>query len=786
MEVRGETRGPEGGAAPLGLRVLSVGRGIAAAMAVRQLADLGAECSCWEWRDPRPGGWPPGELFREFLQTDIEVVARPASLEEMKGRLADLSPHFDIVITDLDANELSPEHRWAALREENPKGVLANVTDFGLSGPYAGWAADELCAYAMGGYWAIAGDPGREPLRVPGYQAQLHAGLALAVAALAAARAANRDGIGQEVEVSAVEAMLGAHWDVTVAWSHEGTVIERTGSDLFRAKDGYVFFYQVVFFPDLTVLIGRPELAEDPRWTTRDAWLKNAPEFWKIVAEWCTDRTTSEIVEMGQLLRLPVVAMPSIQSLLDDEVLDERGYYRLVGGRKLPGRPVRWSEPWAVPDPGGRLASILNAPKLPSAPLHPRSQGRTISEPLHGVRVLELTNNWAGPLAGRHLADLGAEVIKIERVDLPATRSNFWPGRVQGKYHWNRSGYFNEMNRNKRSVSLNLASETGRNLFLRLVEESDVIIENNSARVMPNLGLAYDVLRKVNPRLVMVSISGFGATGSRRDWVAFGSNVEVAVGLAGLTGYDGTVPYRTGTFVADPIGGTQAALSVLAALDRVERTGRGAHIDLSLVEATLPFMLWGFVHFHQSGTPFNPIGNADPWDAPTGAYLSADEDSWIALAVRTDEEWNRLAELTGINPELGSDRESRLTNRRLIDDSLKDWVRGGAQYERVGQLQDAGIRAAPILKNYQLHADPHLLARDAFVRIDHPDTGSFPYPGFPWRLSETPARIRCHAPRFGEDNTFVFGSLLGLSEEEILALYEEGVSAAVPTAYDHD
>jgi crotonobetainyl-CoA:carnitine CoA-transferase CaiB-like acyl-CoA transferase len=771
---------------PLGLRVLSIARGVAGAYTTRQLADLGARCSWWRWTEPPPGEWPPDPVFESFFTTGIEVLAERRSDAELLRDLQRLAGRFDVLVTDLRADEQPEGALLELLAPFNPALVIAVASHMGRTGPYAGWAADELTDYALGGYWGFAGDPAREPLRVPGYQAQMHAGLALSVSTLAASRHARRTGVGQEVEASAVEAMLGAHWDATVTWTHTGGVVERTGSDLFPAADGFVFFYQVVWFPNLMTLIGRPDLAGDERWSTWPAWLENAAEFWAIVADWCRTRTMEEIVQAAQELRLPVVAMADASSLLEDATLIERQYFRQVDEHRLPGRPIRWSVEWPEPTAGHQLRRALADTTQPvrTGPEGRRTRPSRDVGPLAGVRVLELSNNWAGPLAGRHLADLGAEVIKVEHPTKPWTRAGFYPGNVPGTQHWNRAGYFNEMNRNKRSVALNLADAGGRDLFLRLVERADVVLQNNSARVMPNLGLAFENLREVNPRIVMASISGFGATGPRRDWVAFGSNIEVATGLAAITGYDGETPYRTGSFVADPIGGTQAALGIIAALERADRTGVGAHLDVSLIEATLPFMVHGFAHLQSTGRPFVPTGNGDEWAAPTGAYPADGWDQWIAVAVRTDEQWTALARTCGIDPAIGGELRDRLQNRELIDKLLRDWTGAHPQYEAVRALQDAGVPAAPVLKNPQFHSDPHLFARNAFLTIEHPDTGVMPYPGFPWRLSLTRPEIRYAAPRFAEGNDYVFGALLDMSSAEIQELYENGVSSVVPSGLE--
>lgn len=770
--------------APLTYRVLNLGRGVAAAYASRLLADLGAGVSWWRWDQGDDREWPRDDsLFRSWFERGVELHVEEAPPSAIVARAAGVATAFDLVITDFTVNEQTPGAVLTALSRVNPRVVVANADHFGRTGPYAAWNGDEVTDYALGGYWAIAGDPDRAPLRVPGFQAQFHNGMQLALAAMAALRYADTTGHGQEVETSAAEAMLGAHWSTTIAWTHEGRVLKRLGGDLFPATDGWAFFYRMGMYQNILLLIDRPDLLDDERFSTIQNWLANGETLWGMVGEWCATRTVEEIVQTAQELRIPVTPLNTADRLLEDGVLQEREFYVEVDGKKVPGLPYRWNDRWEAKPAPTTLSDSLSADKPPVvAPISPANLGTPVNSdgPLAGLLVLELTNNWAGPIAGRHMADLGAEIIKIELPTKPATRASHYPGKEPGLDHWNRSGYFNEMNRNKRGLALNLATDRGKELFLELVQKADVIVENNSARVMPNLGLGYERLREVNPRIVMASISGFGATGDRKDWVAFGSNIEAACGLAAINGYAGGDPQRTGSFVPDPIAGAHAVIGILAALARRDRTGEGAHLDISLTESALPFMLEAFTYYHNHGELRPRMGNRDPWDAPVGAYRSYGIDDWIAIAVRSDEEWANLCAVTAIDRTLGSTREARLANHDAIDEALEVWTRQRPQYAAVEALQAAGVVAAPILHNWQLHSDRHFAVRNSFVEIDHPSTGVYPYPNAPWHLSRTPASIRQAAPRFAEGNDYVFRSMLGLSEAEVAELYELSVTGNEP------
>jgi crotonobetainyl-CoA:carnitine CoA-transferase CaiB-like acyl-CoA transferase len=399
--------------------------------------------------------------------------------------------------------------------------------------------------------------------------------------------------------------------------------------------------------------------------------------------------------------------------------------------------------------------------------------------------VIEVTGNWAGPLVGRHMGDLGAEVIKVEHVQRPATRALWYPGNEPGKRPYNRAGYFNNLNRSKLDVSLDLSSDEGRELFIRLAEQADVVVENNSARVMPNLGLSWDVLSARNPRLVMASISGFGASGPERDYVAYGANIEASSGLAAVTGYhDDDTPYRANTFYADPITGNYATISILAALRAREASGRGQWIDLSLNECAASFFGDAFVAYQQDGELPPQRGNRHPEYAPQGAYQTVGDDDWLAFTVRDDDEWRALCAVLERgdwleDSELAS-AEGRRARHDELDAGISEWAAPLDHREAADLLQVAGIPAAPVLANYELVTDPHLHEREFYIPITHPEAGVLPFAGMPWKLSRTPGRVSRPAPLFAEHNDYVLGDLLGLDQGERAALEASGVAGREP------
>jgi crotonobetainyl-CoA:carnitine CoA-transferase CaiB-like acyl-CoA transferase len=422
-----------------------------------------------------------------------------------------------------------------------------------------------------------------------------------------------------------------------------------------------------------------------------------------------------------------------------------------------------------------------------AAPLPPPATGVAPTlPPLEGLKVIEVTSNWAGPVCGRFLADLGADVIKVEWATRPATRALVWVGPVpqdfQRQAH-HRSMYFNEMNRNKRGFVLDLSREESREAFLELVRDADVLIENNGARVMPNLRLDWPVLHEVNPRLIMVSMSGYGADGPRRDWSAYGANIETTAGLTSVTGYADGLRSRTTLFYADPVSGVHGAVAIMGALEHRRRTGAGQWIEMALNEAGAAFSAEMLLDYHATGNVRGPNGNRDARFAPQGAYQCAGADHWVALAVQSDDDWIALTEAM-TRPDLRDDArlatlEGRHAHHDEIDAAINEWTRGLEQYEIAWDLQRRGVSAAPVLANWQVLPDPHIRGRGFYIDVEYPVVGVYKATTWPWRFSRTRARITRPAPLFSEHNHEILREA-GLDDDAIAALYASGVTSDEP------
>lgn len=403
--------------------------------------------------------------------------------------------------------------------------------------------------------------------------------------------------------------------------------------------------------------------------------------------------------------------------------------------------------------------------------------------PLEGIRVVDITVVWAGPFGSALLGDLGAEVIRVESlqywdknsrgqsVTVEQLRQNGATPAPDAK-PWNLSANFNSVGRNKRSVTMDLTRPEGMAAFHRLIERSDVFIENNSPDVVARLGLTWEVLSKVNPRLIMISLGAFGRTGPYSSYRAFGANMEAVVGHTLLRGYPDTDPtHNTGVFLADACGGATGAFAVMAALYYRSKTGRGQFIDLSQAENVAHTLSQAFMDYSMNRRIQSTLGNRDPLRAPQGVYRCAGDDSWLALSCGSDAEFAALCQVIG-QPGLARDpRFATAADRRAHHDELdaiiEAWTAEKDHYDAFHLLQAAGVPASPVLNVAEVFADPHLRERDVWQEMDHPAAGRHHYLKPPMsHMSKTPLRIWKHAALLGEDNEYVYKQVLGYSDEE--------------------
>ncbi len=398
--------------------------------------------------------------------------------------------------------------------------------------------------------------------------------------------------------------------------------------------------------------------------------------------------------------------------------------------------------------------------------------------PLEGVRLTEFTSAWAGPYATCLLAFMGAEVIKVEsrqRLDHSRHLSFSTGKKFSGP---DESEVFNNLNLNKLSVTLNLKKPKAVEIAKNLAGVSDAVMENMRPGVMSRLGLGYEALRRVKPDIIYLSSSACGQQGPQREYVGYAPTFAALGGVSFVTGYEDWPPSNFMGAI-DLRSATTAASAIVAALIQHQRTGKGQYIDMASQESIAVLVGDLLLDYVMNNRAPTRKGNKDYKMAPHNCYRCKGDDSWISIAVTTDQEWENLCQAMG-RPELARDErfsgvQERLNNEEELDRLMGDWTEDRDAYEVMENLQKAGIAAAPSLSSEGLFKDPHLRQRGVFRQVEHPVIGKDWVIEPPWRLSDTPAGIRRHAPLLGEHNEHIFGQLLGMSLEEIGELEKEEV-----------
>jgi len=411
--------------------------------------------------------------------------------------------------------------------------------------------------------------------------------------------------------------------------------------------------------------------------------------------------------------------------------------------------------------------------------------------PLEGIRVLDLTTSWAGPWCTKVLGDLGADVIKIEAVqayDLtrgPIAREDWRAYARRGAERpYERADTFLKPNRNKRGITLNLKDARGVDLFRRLAAASDVVAENYATGEMERFGLGFEALRALNPRLVLLRMPAIGADGPERDYVGFGSTLELLSGITELTGYAGGPPMKSGFWYGDPISGVHAAAAVMMALLEREATGEGQVVEVAQLETLTGFAADAILHYATNGETYDRIGNRDLVAAPQGCFPTSEADSWITISVRNAGEWRRLAALIGRadwagDPALES-AESRRERSDEIEAAVETWTRTRDQSTATRELEAAGVTCGPVYLNRQIFEDEHVRARGFFEDVTHPVAGTHEYPASAWLLDGARLPTRRPAPLLGQHNREVLSELLGLDDATLSALEADAVIGDEP------
>ncbi len=390
--------------------------------------------------------------------------------------------------------------------------------------------------------------------------------------------------------------------------------------------------------------------------------------------------------------------------------------------------------------------------------------------PLKGIKVIEMAHIMAGPVTGLMLADMGADVIKVERPNGDDTR-RFLPPDIEGE-----SAAFMMMNRNNRGVRLDLKTEAGKAALIKLIERADCLIENYRHDTMARLGLGYDELKKINPGLIYCEISGFGRTGPYKERGGFDLIAQGMSGLMSITGEGpGRPPIKVGAPVSDITAGILGAMGVAAAYAHKLKTGEGQRVDTSLFEAGITHTYWQSAICFATGTAPGPMGSAHPLNAPYEAFRTS--DGWLNLGAANQTNWERMlkvieAEHLAENPTFATNR-TRMENRAELADALAPYFTPQTTQHWMEALEAAGVPAGPVLSIDEMHADPQTIARDMVAEVDHPVAGRVKTIGAPVKFHGTPAGVKRPAPLLGQHTEEVLAEA-GLSADEIRAVIDGG------------
>jgi benzylsuccinate CoA-transferase BbsF subunit len=399
--------------------------------------------------------------------------------------------------------------------------------------------------------------------------------------------------------------------------------------------------------------------------------------------------------------------------------------------------------------------------------------------PLEGIRVADFCWVWAGPSGTELLAYLGAEVIKIEsRARLDTTRRQSF--RTGGEMpDTNLATTYNALSINKRSVTFDISQPKGKELVRRLIDKSDVVTNNFSGGVMDRLGFGYSKLKKTNPGIIMVTMSGFGSTGPYRDYRGYDPIFNSVSGVFELTGYEDGPPGRGGIVGhLDITNGGMLAFNTICALEYRARTGKGQYIDIAQFTTGSFILGEAYMDYFMNRKSPTRVGNKDDLWAPHNCYRCRGEDKWVSIAITAEEEWVAFCQAVGkpewIKDKRFADEHSRWQNQEELDKLVTEWTVNHTHYEVMDILQKAGVAAVPSMSQDEIAHDPHLIKRGAFVDVEHPETTTRPYLAPPWRFSDTPNDIT-HAPLLGQDNEYVCLEVLGMPIEEFATLVGENV-----------
>lgn len=778
-----------------GIRVIDISSPVGT-YSTKLLADLGADVVLVEPPEGDPyrrlGPFRTGASGAEaslafaYYQTNKRSITLDLELENDRQVLAGLGRSADVIVISPGATALwGYRSDTLSLDWASPHSIICAVTPFGVTGPYSDRPATHLTSFAQGGQMCRVGEPGSPPRGQPG---NLHWHLAATHAAVAMVAALGvRDDVGgQFIDISAQE--IEVFHDLTYEAYHSGGLrpggrnigigVPPTG--MWQCRDGIldIAAHADRHWAAFLDMLDHPEELAEP--SLGDMALRHQifDGLSAIISPLLAEHSRYDLLEKGQQAGLPVCLLNTPSQFIDDPQLEARDYWTDLGRPetgtlRCPAAPVRTTPRLFESAPApllGEHNEELRAEVRPALHLEPTNPSRRAA--LEGVRVLSLGAFVAGNTTAQVMAALGADVVKLEARSHPevlrnATYNNARQLAIEPSGVPNTPMYAS-LSRGTRGVAIEMDAQEGQAVFRDLVASCDIVIENFGASVMRKWGCTFDALVEIQPRLIMASLSGYGRTGPRADYLAYASSIANFTGLSEIW-------WPSGTYT-DYVTATHAGLAVLGARAHLDKTGEAVYIDAAQIEAFAAMGAGPYLDPLVNGVPADVGVNASEGSLLTRVFACAGEDRWAAVEAVTIEHWNSVCAIVG-RPDLVADKEtSALGHAEELAAALDQWAAPLSAITASHLLCAEGVPAAPVADNEEVYNNPQLHHRQYPQTWENPDLGRMSNPRSPYRLSVTPGHFERHGPRLGEHTREVLAEWAGLDDAAIDGLVDQGTA----------
>lgn len=800
--------------------VVQLGSSYACAQTTLLLQRLGARVFQFSPDENDVDRGETARILRECLAFGNEPIEATAEALSA-GEVTQILNHADTVVDDhslffwldkgLNLKQLYTEHP--------PRAHWCGITPYGLVGAGDHWSGTEITEQASGPLMIRLGEPNRSPVPLKGPQAQFGAAwhAALLIAAMEWQRSGSAGGSLLDVSVQECQYM---HSELGVSnWHFNGVELGRWR--LFQGTNPYIFptldgdlhmLFHDREWPRVATMIGREDLAQDRRFMARYERMKHLEEVDALLTPWFMQRTRMQAVEAGQSVGMPIATAQTPDEALTDPQLSFRGAFETIpigdGTHeiKFPIGIAKFSNGDISPARGEQdrrsartlesfLREIAGAAqtgrRLESSDGRDTFKDRT--KPLAGVRIVDLTNTWAGPRGATLLADLGAEVIKLEGLEWmdmlrgftePPASDPSYPRKTPGDRPWDRYIMWLGLARNKLSLAMELTKPEGRQILEELVAASDVVLTNMSLSTRPKYNLDLAALTRINPRIIFATLSGYGDEGPRAHWKLFGDGQASMAGLFHGTGYEGGQSLSFGAY-GDPINGTAFAFHVAEALLLRDRTGQGVHIDLSAVETCLAYNARSIVEAQLSKDGTSPVGADAQGHWPHGVFRCLGQDVWVAISCGSQQQRSGLIEgLRGLGINCDTRIAAAIAGGMEPPDGWETFLNEACATREQSTIEYAvrsrGVPCQKVMRGRDIDGDAVLNSRRFITWLWREDLGSYPVHGPFWLINSERPTLTHPPARFGEENEYVLSVILHKSKAEIESLKRKGVIGNKP------